>query len=54
MIVQYFYYSHNEAVLTELEDLRFHMVLGGLADINQALDRTNAALQPLGVNACAA
>jgi len=42
------------AVVKEFSDVRFHLVLPGILDINIVLDEANQALQPVGINIWAA
>lgn len=44
------YQAFGTAMKVELEDLRFHLVLPGLLDINLCLDKANKSLQTSGVN----
>ena len=44
------YKNFGEAVMKEVGDLRFHLVLPGILDINLIMDSANKAFQPVGVN----
>ena len=49
--------SHQDfgnAIMKEFEDLRLHLVLPGVLDINLVMDQANRSLQHLGVNLWAA
>ena len=48
------YEQFGKAMVQEFEDVRFHIVLRGILDINELLDEANRGLQPLGINIWAA
>ena len=48
------YAEYGQAMVKEFSDVRFHLVLPGILDINQVLDEANRGLQPLGIDIWAA
>ena len=48
------YEEFGRAMVKEFSDVRFHLVLPGILDINKVLDEANRGLQPLGINIWAA
>ena len=48
------YEEFGQAMVKEFSDVRFHLVLPGILDINEVLDEANRGLQPLGINIWAA
>ena len=48
------YLEFGQAMVHEFSDVRFHLVLPGILDINLVLDEANRGLQPFGINIWAA
>ena len=48
------YQDFGKAMVNEFSDVRFHLVLPGLLDINMVMDEANRSLQPIGINIWAA